>query len=567
MSAISRLTQRLKNEVPYPEVTRKTILAAYELLFRVYNMDRSNTEGKSLTMNTPEYVKERYDQEAAGTNIHWLRTDQVDIRSYKARGAATVVLDTFQRAFSHNSDVKEGRKEGEAITKIRIVADSEGNHAQGVAKAIAIMNRYMKKKAWRAIFGNEVKELFADIVMSGNADTTKVENTRAIGGEHVAVHRADGKAYDVARLDAERRTDELQQTGGNSMLVVYNPPFNSPQTAKGAGTLGVDIEKLLGKGNEPDMIVCGIGGGGLATGLTRFFEGTKTKVVPVATSFHPATIVGMINGGEEISLRNTDRELSPIHVGGATIIKGGAVTLKMLKHADTRIESAHPEQLAWLMNEYIVKELGYSDFYAYRDARLSGEEKRKTPELAGLQSVAYLRNNPEVLKGKKNVVTIITGGNISLEGSEIDIREALETKGHKEYPRHLHTCYYDPKDLVGSLKSVVGIVDDRKELDDLAKNWEFKVQGDVKKFVHKETEKEKVMLTNELENTLYILTAKTIERIGNEVRLRRDQDTLKNELSGLINDWADAGRFNDVEKAVLLDRLKPGVRRSSTTGS
>ncbi len=547
------------NDRPYPELNRNSIKEVRRALDTIYWIDPEYWKAnKSLRLEKLPYVSEHFSSLGKQAEVYFLRTDELDIRSYKGNGAATVILEAMGEGHRHNQSVKANIKEGELIKKIKIIADSEGNHAQGVAKAVAAWNKFIKISRFLKAFGiNFEPSITANIFMSGNADQTKVDKTKELGGDNAIVTIAEGKAYDVARIGAKKEFIRLTEEAVEpDTKVVYVPPFNHPNTAKGAGTLGIDIDEKLG--TSADLVVCGLGGGGLTSGLLRYYENTGTKLITVGTSLHPAVIAGLINNGEEINLRNTDRELSKIHVGGATIIRGGDITLKILKDAEIRIETAHPEQLAWLLNEYIEKELGYKSFAEYRAARESGAETRKTPELAGLQSLAYLRNNPEVLDGKQNVVSIISGGNISLEGSEVDINESLNIKGHKKYPSHLPTAFYDPKDLVGSLKSLINIVDDRNELDNIEKNWVLKDDT----FYEKNSSNKKVKLTKgDLQNTLFILTGKVIERIGSEVRLVRDQAHQKNMLKGLINDWAGEGRFNEEEKEQLLDKLKPQINR------
>ncbi|MEI7759298.1 MAG: threonine/serine dehydratase [Thermoleophilia bacterium] len=115
-----------------------------------------------------------------------------------------------------------------------VVADSSGNHAQGVAAAAALLG------------------VPATIVMPENAAPVKVERTAGWGAEII---RCDNSTDERQRLAAEIR---------DARSLAYIPPFDDARIIAGQGTVGLEIAHAL-----PDVttvVVC-IGGGGLISGV------------------------------------------------------------------------------------------------------------------------------------------------------------------------------------------------------------------------------------------------------------------------------------------------------------
>jgi len=116
-----------------------------------------------------------------------------------------------------------------------LVADSSGNHAQGVACAAHL-------------YGTDAK-----IVIPENAPDIKVERTKAWGASVVRCPNAseDREATAAAIVEEEGR-----------LLV---PPFNHPWIMAGQGTAGLEIAEDLP--NVANVIIC-LGGGGLLSGIS-----------------------------------------------------------------------------------------------------------------------------------------------------------------------------------------------------------------------------------------------------------------------------------------------------------
>jgi threonine dehydratase len=116
-----------------------------------------------------------------------------------------------------------------------VVADSSGNHAQGVAAAAALHG------------------VPATIVMPENAAPVKVARTAALGAEIV---RCANSSEERQRVAAEIR---------DTRSLEYIPPFDDVRIIAGQGTVGLEIVADLPA--VATVVVC-IGGGGLISGVS-----------------------------------------------------------------------------------------------------------------------------------------------------------------------------------------------------------------------------------------------------------------------------------------------------------
>ena len=115
-----------------------------------------------------------------------------------------------------------------------VVADSSGNHAQGVAAAAALHG------------------VPATIVMPENAAPVKVARTAALGAEIV---RCANSSEERQRVAAEIR---------DTRSLEYIPPFDDARIIAGQGTVGLEIARDLPE--VATVVVC-VGGGGLISGV------------------------------------------------------------------------------------------------------------------------------------------------------------------------------------------------------------------------------------------------------------------------------------------------------------
>lgn len=131
-----------------------------------------------------------------------------------------------------------------------VVADSSGNHAQGVAAAASLLG------------------VPATIVMPENAARVKVARTAAWGAEIVRCANSSDERQRVAADVRDARSLE------------YIPPFDDARIIAGQGTIGLEIAQSLPGART--VVVC-VGGGGLMSGIATAVRGLcpDAKVIGV----------------------------------------------------------------------------------------------------------------------------------------------------------------------------------------------------------------------------------------------------------------------------------------------
>jgi threonine dehydratase len=168
----------------------------------------------------------------------WVKPENLQpIGSFKLRGAYNKIssLTTEQRARG-------------------VVAHSSGNHAQGVAYAARALN------------------VRATIVMPSTASKVKLEATRELGAEIVAVGPASSER--IARAEELERERKL----------ISVPPYNDEKIIAGQGTIGLEILEDLA---DVDVILVPVGGGGLISGIATAVKQSRpeTKIIGVEPKF------------------------------------------------------------------------------------------------------------------------------------------------------------------------------------------------------------------------------------------------------------------------------------------
>ncbi len=249
-----------------------------------------------------------------------------------------------------------------------VIACSAGNHAQGVALS-ATKNG-----------------IHSTICIPAGAPLSKVEATRGFGGDVVLVPGV----YDDAYAKAVELTNEKGYT--------FVHPFNDEKVIAGQGTIGLEI---LEQEPHVDAVFVAIGGGGLASGVACAIKSMKPdcKVYGVQAAGAPS-MYDSINKGEIIELQS----VSTI-ADGIAVKKPGDLTFEMCKKYLDGVVTVSEDEIA--------------------TAILTLMEAQKTvAEGAGAASVAAVMFDkvPE-LKGK-NIVCVISGGNI-----DVSILSRVITKG------------------------------------------------------------------------------------------------------------------------------------------
>src|SRR6476646_8801743 len=244
-----------------------------------------------------------------------------------------------------------------------VVAYSSGNHAQGVAAAAKLLG------------------IRATIVMPSDAPRLKRARTEALGAEVVAYDRnSEDRAAIAAKIVAER---------GASLV----PPYDDPLIIAGQGTIGTEIvEDLAALGLEPEIVVIGASGGGLAAGVSL---GVKARVP--AAKFYTVEPEGFDDTAR--SFKSGKREANPRLSGSIC----------------DALMSNTPGELTFPITQALIGEgLVVSDAEVALAVRYAFEELKLAVEPGGVIGLAALLAGKLDVRGKV-AVGVLSGGNIDAE--------------------------------------------------------------------------------------------------------------------------------------------------------
>ncbi|MEP2782403.1 MAG: threonine ammonia-lyase IlvA [Pseudoruegeria sp.] len=296
----------------------------------------------------------------------WLkREDLTPVRSYKIRGAFNAIRKV--RTQSPDQDV--------------FVCASAGNHAQGVA--------YTCKH-----FG--VRSV---IFMPVTTPQQKVDKTRIFGGDSVEI-RLVGDYFDDTLASA--KTYCADQGG------YFLAPFDDDEVIEGQASVGVEI--LSQCPDTPDLVVLPVGGGGLSSGITKYFAteapNTMLKYVEPAGG---RSLFAALEAGALVTLPQVDS-----FVDGAAVARIGVKPFAVLKDINKQDIIGVPEDricttmLDMLNVEGVVL------------------------EPAGALSIDALKDLQDLIRGK-TVVCVTSGGNFDFERLPEVKERAQRYLGLKKY--------------------------------------------------------------------------------------------------------------------------------------
>lgn len=224
-----------------------------------------------------EHLSERY-----GANILLKREDLTPVRSYKLRGA----FNAMRKVLTRTPDTRQ------------FVCASAGNHAQGVA----FMCRH---------FGVQ-----GTIFMPVTTPQQKINQTEKFGGASITV-RLTGDYFDDTLASAQAYCAEV---GGH-----FLSPFDDEDVIEGQASVAVEIKRQIG--GLPDRVIMPVGGGGLSSGVRRFFgtEVAYTLVEPLGG----ACLGAALKAGAPVSLNHVDN-----FADGAAVARIGEKTFAHLSDLD-----------------------------------------------------------------------------------------------------------------------------------------------------------------------------------------------------------------------------------------
>ncbi len=278
----------------------------------------------------------------------WLkREDLTPVRSYKIRGAHTAMRTVLERDPSQEV----------------FVCASAGNHAQGVAFAC-------RHFGVRGV-----------IFMPVTTPQQKIDKTRVFGGDAVEI-RLIGDYFDDTLASAK---DYCQQAGGH-----FLSPFDDADVIRGQASVAVEL--LAQMEQAPDMLILPVGGGGLSSGITRYFssEAPGTELYYVEPK-GGRSLAAAVTAGHPVKLDHVDS-----FVDGAAVARIGDQTFEQLRGvAPDHILASPEDRICTAMLEML---------------NLEGI----VLEPAGAMSIDCLEDLRHEIRGK-TVVCVTSGGNFDFQ--------------------------------------------------------------------------------------------------------------------------------------------------------
>jgi threonine dehydratase len=310
-----------------------------------------------------EHLSARY-----GANIWLKREDLSPVRSYKIRGA----FNFFRKVIASGGTGKT------------FVCASAGNHAQG----FAFVCRH---------FG-----VPGVVYMPVTTPQQKIDKTRIFGGEFITI-KLFGDFFDQCYQAAREHVELIDG--------VMVPPFDHADIIEGQATVAAEIIEQLPEGVLPDLVVMPVGGGGLAAGITGYFDGI---LPPQAFAFsEPAGAPSLrrsIEAGGVVTLPKVDN-----FVDGAAVARIGDLNFAALKRFSAEQVMLIPENAICVTITDMLNVEGV------------------VLEPAGALSLTAIADMSRDSIAGKTIVAVVSGGNFDFERLP-DVKErAMRYAGLKKY--------------------------------------------------------------------------------------------------------------------------------------
>ena len=234
-----------------------------------------------------------------------------------------------------------------------VVSLSAGNHAQALAYAATMAGAP------------------SVIVMPEGAVRAKVEATRGYGGEVILTDQ-----------DLLKTALEIQRERG--MTLVH--PFDDLHTIAGTGTLGLELIEDV---PQVDVVICGIGGGGLISGVAAALklQNRGIRVIGVEPGGAPGMTLALEKG-------------EPVYMTTLDTVADGLAAPFVGQHNLDHVR-AFVDDVITVQDSQIVEGM-----------RLLLERTKVLSEPAGAASLAALLSGQTGLRGGESVICVLSGGNV-----------------------------------------------------------------------------------------------------------------------------------------------------------
>lgn len=261
----------------------------------------------------------------------------------------------------------------EAQRRAGIITASAGNHAQAVAHVAQQCG------------------IQATIVMPETTPLAKIQGTRAFGAA-IVLH---GSGYDEAYEHAR----DLQQQHAYTFVHA----FDDSDIMAGQGTIGLEILQQV---PDVDVVVVPIGGGGLIAGIALAIKATNPGVGIIGVE---ATNLAAMQASLAAA------QVTPLHAAntladGIAVARVGQLTLPLVQRYVDDIVSVDEEAIAQAIMILL-------------------EREKTLAEGAGAVAFAAVHQQLTTQLAGKNVVALISGGNIDMNMLSRILERGLERDG------------------------------------------------------------------------------------------------------------------------------------------
>lgn len=215
------------------------------------------------------------------------------------------------------------------------------------------------------------------ILMPHNADKGRIKD---ITNNGASIQFFD--TLDAARLQAK----QLAKDSG----YIFVSAYNDIEMIEGGGTIAFELLTQL---PEMDCLVCGVGGGGYIAGMALVLKTIKPgiKIIGVQQTATPCIYNWFKKGKYEIL-----PYVSSIAEGIGGMVEEDCLTMPYIK-------------------KYVDDFLLVTDSQIKETLKWAFENEKMYVEPSGIVGLTGIREYPHLFKSFKNVVTVVSGGNISIE--------------------------------------------------------------------------------------------------------------------------------------------------------
>ena len=279
------------------------------------------------------------------------------------------------------------------LKKNGVIAASAGNHAQAVA------------------FASNYHNISCTIVMPKNASPSKIVATKSYGAKVIL----EGDSYDESASSVK----ELAKKE-NKIII---PAFEDLDVISGQGTVGLEIMEDL---ENVDEVYVPVGGGGLIAGISVAIKSInpRVKIIGVESAAFPTM-------KKSISTNKITKAKEGYTIAdGISIKTPGKLTFEIVKK--------NVDSIVLIDDSAIVKTMF-----------LLMERSKIVSEPAGAAALAYLISKKKSSERDKNLVSIISGGNVDMY-----LLGQIVAKGLMQTGRLLK-IFVDLNDKPGALKKIV----------------------------------------------------------------------------------------------------------------